>query len=78
MINGLYEKSGNFGLTREHFAAILNQIAAKYLPHEASSRERAEFYASLRVEELALARCVCRRPGTRLGNFHVALPREAV
>src|SRR5882757_1353419 len=55
VINGLYEKSGNFGLTREHFAAILNQIAAKYLPLEASPRETAEFYAGLRVEELALA-----------------------
>ena len=36
VITGLYEKSGNFGLSREHFAAILNQIATKYLPPGAS------------------------------------------
>src|SRR5580704_2100953 len=56
MITGLYEKSGNFGLSREHFAAILNEIASKYLPPGASPEETAELYAGLRVEELALAR----------------------
>jgi RNA polymerase sigma-70 factor (ECF subfamily) len=59
VIAGLYEKSGNFGLSREQFVAILNQIAVKYLPAGASPQETAELYASLRVEELALARaCV--------------------
>jgi RNA polymerase sigma-70 factor (ECF subfamily) len=52
----LYEKSGNFGISREHFASILSEIAAKYLPPGASPRETAELYASLRVEELTLAR----------------------
>ena len=56
VITGLYEQTGNIGLSREHFVAILNQIAAKYLPPQASPRETAELYASLRVEELALAR----------------------
>jgi len=56
VITGLYEKSGNFGLSREHFAAILKEIATKYLLPGASPRETAELYASLRVEELALAR----------------------
>ena len=52
----LYEKIRAFGLTREQFATILHEIAAKYLPAECSSIEREELYASLRVEELALAR----------------------
>src|SRR6266852_6817880 len=56
VIVGLYEKSGNFGLSREHFVAILGQIATKYLPAGASPQETAELYASLRVEDLALAR----------------------
>ena len=56
VMTDLYEKSGNSGLTREQFVAILNQIAARYLPAAASPQQTAEFYASLRVEELALAR----------------------
>ncbi len=56
VIAELYEKSGNSGLSRQQFGAILNEVAAKYLPANASAREVAELYASLRVEELALAR----------------------
>jgi RNA polymerase sigma-70 factor, ECF subfamily len=56
VITRLYEKCGNFGLSREQFVTILNQIAVKYLPPGASSQETAELYTSLRVEELALAR----------------------
>lgn len=52
----LYQKSGDFGLSREHFVAILNEIAAKYLPPGATPQETAKFCAHLRVEELALAR----------------------
>jgi RNA polymerase sigma-70 factor, ECF subfamily len=52
----LYQKSGDFGLSREHFVAILNEIAVKYLPPGATPQETAELYANLRVEELALAR----------------------
>jgi hypothetical protein len=57
VISGLYEKAGNFGLSREDCTAILSQIAVKYLPPGASRQETAELYGSLRVEELALARC---------------------
>src|ERR1700719_137699 len=64
MITGLYEKSGNFGLSREHFAAILNEIATKYLPPGASPQETADLYASLRVEELALARACAAGAGS--------------
>ncbi len=54
----LYEKSGGepLGLSRERFAAILKEIGAKYLSAGAAEREAAELYASLRVDELALAR----------------------
>ncbi len=56
MITELYEKSGNSGLSRQQFGVVLSEVAAKYLPANASAREAAELYASLRVEELALAR----------------------
>jgi RNA polymerase sigma-70 factor (ECF subfamily) len=75
MIAGLYEKSGNFGLTREHFVAILNQIAAKYLPAGASPQETAELYGSLRVEELALARA-CAAGHERAWEIFMARYRE--
>ena len=59
----LYERSGAaaYGLDSEQFAAILGEIASKYLPQastssEAAIEERAQFCASLRLEELALAR----------------------
>src|ERR1700735_3174942 len=58
MLTELYAKSGceKFGLTSEGFAAILCNVAAKYLPAEASKSEARGFLLTLRVEELALAR----------------------
>jgi RNA polymerase sigma-70 factor, ECF subfamily len=52
----LFERSGAaaYGVDREQFAAILEQIQCKYLPH-ASSAQAADFCASLRLEELVLA-----------------------
>jgi RNA polymerase sigma-70 factor, ECF subfamily len=54
----LYKKSAGeaLGLSPEKFAAILQEICEKYLPAEATSSEVSELCASLRVEELALAR----------------------
>jgi RNA polymerase sigma-70 factor (ECF subfamily) len=52
----LQAKTQEYGLGRDQFVAILNEVGAKYLAPEASERERAEFFASLRLEELALAR----------------------
>ncbi len=54
----LYKKSAGeaLGLSPEKFAAILKEICEKYLPAEATSSEVSELCASLRVEELALAR----------------------
>ena len=75
MIAGLYEKSGNSGLSREQFVAILTQIATKYLPASASAQETAELYASLRVEELALARA-CAAGHERAWEIFMARYRE--
>lgn len=54
----LYQKSrgAEFGLSREDFDAVLYAVAAKYLPADATQNDVRELYASLRVEELALAR----------------------
>lgn len=58
----LYGKSGaeKFGLTLGDFARILIEIGAKYLPADAGPAEAVEFYTSLRVEELAVARACAR------------------
>jgi RNA polymerase sigma-70 factor, ECF subfamily len=54
----LYQKSQGmeFGLSRERFDGILQEIAKKYLLPQASQSEIRSFYASLRLEELVLAR----------------------
>jgi RNA polymerase sigma-70 factor (ECF subfamily) len=44
------------GLTRESFAALLGEVATKYLPANANHSEARSFLVTLRVEELALAR----------------------
>src|ERR1700685_2108713 len=58
MLAELHAKSGceKFSLSRESFAAILCNVAAKYLPAEASKSEARGFLLTLRVDELALAR----------------------
>ena len=54
----LHAKSGceKIGLARESFAAILCDVAAKYLPAGTNHTEARTFLLTLRVEELALAR----------------------
>ncbi len=54
----IYETSRGeeFGLTRAQFDVVLGEIARKYLPADATHHDLRELYASLRVEELALAR----------------------
>jgi len=60
----LYERSGAaaYGVSEEQFAAILSEILRKYLPRnsktgsERVSQQEVDFCASLRLEELALAR----------------------
>jgi RNA polymerase sigma-70 factor (ECF subfamily) len=53
----LYQRSGAaaYGVSSSQFVAILEEIREKYLP-EASPEQAADFCASLRLEELALAR----------------------
>jgi RNA polymerase sigma-70 factor, ECF subfamily len=75
MMTALYEKSGNSGLSREQFRAILIEVAARYLPSNASVRETSDLYASLRVEELALARA-CAAGQERAWEIFMARYRE--
>ncbi len=75
MITELYEKSGNSGLTRQQFVAVLNEITAKFLPPGASPRETAELWGSLRVEELALARA-CAAGHERAWEIFMSRYRE--
>jgi len=54
----LFHKSGakQFAMTQEAFAAILLEVGAKYLPAGSSESEEIQFFSTLKVEELALAR----------------------
>jgi RNA polymerase sigma-70 factor (ECF subfamily) len=58
----LYRQAGaeKFGLARQDFASILQEVAAKYLPAGARQAEVLELLTNLRVEELVLARCCAR------------------
>jgi len=58
VVSEIYRKSRGeeFGLTRQQFDGVLLEIARKYLPADAGQSDVRELYASLRVEELALAR----------------------
>ena len=58
LFSDLYRKAGaeRFGLTQVEFSRILEEVGAKYLPADATQAEVLEFYSSLKVEELALAR----------------------
>ena len=58
VVTELYQKSrgAEFGVTREQFDGVLGEIARKYVPAEAAHHDLRELYASLRAEELALAR----------------------
>ncbi|MGA2983525.1 MAG: sigma-70 family RNA polymerase sigma factor [Terriglobia bacterium] len=54
----LHREAGaeKFGLTRQAFIGVLQEVANKYLPATASPAEVSDFLTRLRVEELALAR----------------------
>jgi RNA polymerase sigma-70 factor, ECF subfamily len=58
LVDESYEKSKGklFGITRQQFEVILGEIAIRYLPANPAQNLIRELYASLRVEELALAR----------------------
>ena len=58
IVTELHQKSKGeeFGLSREQFDGVLRDIAVKYLPADATQDDVRELCASLRVEDLALAR----------------------
>jgi RNA polymerase sigma-70 factor (ECF subfamily) len=58
LVTEIYQKSRceEFGLTRQQLDSVLGEIAKKHLPADASQSDMRELFASLRVEELALAR----------------------
>ncbi|MGH3054407.1 MAG: RNA polymerase sigma factor, partial [Gaiellaceae bacterium] len=58
LMSELYQKSrgAEFGLTREAFESVVQEVVKKYLPAKAPSSGAHELCSSLRVEELALAR----------------------
>lgn len=72
----LYRKSrgAEFAITAEQFTVILVEISTKYLPG-APSQEIRELYASLRVEDLVLARA-CARGHERAWEVFMARYRE--
>jgi RNA polymerase sigma-70 factor (ECF subfamily) len=57
LVAGLYTKSsaGEYGLSREQFGSILDEIAGKYRS-SGSTFDLRELYSNLRIEDLALAR----------------------
>ncbi len=71
----LQAKTQEYGLEREQFVAILNEIGAKYLTAGTSEREREEFFASLRLDELALARA-CAAGNERAWEIFMLRYRE--
>jgi RNA polymerase sigma-70 factor, ECF subfamily len=58
VVTEIYQKSKSevFGLSRQQFDVILQEIARKYLPVDAARNDVRELLTSLRAEELALAR----------------------
>jgi RNA polymerase sigma-70 factor, ECF subfamily len=72
-----YEKSraGEFGLNVEDFHSILKEVCKKCLPADAQPSEKQSLLASLRVEELALARA-CAAGHERAWEVFLARFRE--
>ena len=66
LLSEIYVKSKSeaCGLSRAQFDSILSEIARKYLPADTTQNDICDFYSTLRVEELALARACA------IGNEH--------
>jgi RNA polymerase sigma-70 factor (ECF subfamily) len=62
LVSDLFAGSGaaRFGLSFELFTAILEEVAAKYLPAGADVAATREFFSTLHVQELVLARACAR------------------
>ena len=74
----LYQRSGaaTLGLPQERFCAVLEEVAAKYLPEGASTYDRHELYSSLKVEDLALAHA-CAAGSERAWEMFIQRFRES-
>ena len=68
-------RGAEFGLTVEAFDSIIQEICKKYLPIGASEGESREFVASLRSEELVLARA-CAAGNERAWEVFLTRYRE--
>jgi RNA polymerase sigma-70 factor (ECF subfamily) len=77
VLSEIYRKSRGeeFGLTRQQFDSILQEIARKYLPADAVQNDAGELYASLRAEELVLARA-CAAGNERAWEVFLTRYRE--
>jgi RNA polymerase sigma-70 factor (ECF subfamily) len=77
LLDELYQKSrgAEFGLTVEAFEQIVQEVIAKYLPANVPRAGIHDFCASLRVEELALARA-CAAGHDRAWEFFLTRYRE--
>jgi RNA polymerase sigma-70 factor (ECF subfamily) len=77
VVGAIYQKSGaeGFGLSRQDFESALQEIGRKYLAGDATREEVLELYASLRVEELALARA-CAAGNERAWEVFLTRYRE--
>jgi RNA polymerase sigma-70 factor, ECF subfamily len=77
LVMTLYERSDSakLGLTREQCSLILEEIAAKYLPADASTQAVQEFCSTLRVEDLVLARA-CAQGSERAWEIFMHRFRE--
>jgi RNA polymerase sigma-70 factor (ECF subfamily) len=73
----IYQKSRGeeFGLSRGEFDGVLEEIARKYLPADAVANDLRELYASVRAEELALARA-CAAGNERAWEIFLTRYRE--
>lgn len=69
----LKSRAAEFGIDLNAFTALLTQIAAKYCP--GNPDEVPEFYASLRIEELVLARA-CAAGNERAWELFMVRYRE--
>jgi RNA polymerase sigma-70 factor, ECF subfamily len=76
-LGALFQKSqgAEFGLSAEQFHCILEEIREKHLPADSSGAETRAWLASLRVEELVLARG-CARGNERAWEVFLIRYRE--
>src|SRR5512146_615446 len=73
----LFEKSGGaaYGIGEQEFTRLLEEVAQKYLPADATAEDAEELLASLHVEELALARA-CAAGNERAWEVFLTRYRE--